>query len=202
MTHPVALELWKEQLLILESNLNALGTDPAIIQSIIKGLSSWHDAPCEDTSSGSPAFHAQEAIGWWPFLLGFVSTQWANDQAKCVTIPGRFSSQSWMEKVIRWVWHIPWNMWVHRNQALHTADISPQRQQTARMIQDELQTGPLGLDPHTASLFRASATTISTAPLPMQQAWLQSVRLGRKHTPLTAQQTLLRNWLSSQPSTT
>jgi len=89
----------------------------------IAALCHWQDpsyqAP-EPGSSVADAFHLQNAIGWWPFLQGHMSLEWASAQNDFLVNIGRSNAgHQWISQLIKKVFLISWDMWDCCNHALH-----------------------------------------------------------------------------------
>jgi hypothetical protein len=177
-----ATSTWSTVVNHLESSLIRDHTDPRLTEAIIAGLNSWRTGnPPEVTFPPAieQAFQHQSAIGWRSLTDGFLSTHWAEAQASYRN-SDNFSPTLWGAMAIRRIWQIPWTMWSHRNNALHTGnDNHPKVMQVDRDIAEEIQLGATTLDPSTGQLFRAQATSILSASLPTKLAWLNSIRQGR-----------------------
>ena len=66
------------------------------------------------------AQHEQNNMGWFPFILGFWSKQFLQCQTDHMKdMQSKKSPILLLSKLQRWIWHIAWKAWEHRNTVLH-----------------------------------------------------------------------------------
>ena len=120
-------------------------------------------------------------IGWSLPFSGMWLRDWSIlQQSHYDTIGSRRSGKLWLSKLIRRIWQIAWNLWIHRNKALHETDEHRARVTVLASIQ---------------AIYRLPRTTLpsqlqrrfipweemSTKPIPFLEAWLKAYQVYKQH---------------------
>ena len=77
------------------------------------------------TTSGivAQAFQDQLNVGTANVLNGLLSPTWARAQQEYLLSLGRRTTGTqWMSRIIRRIWQIAWDLWIHRRQVLESTD--------------------------------------------------------------------------------
>ena len=111
-----------------EKYLDTAITDP----DVKSGLISLVLAACSGTPWVPPAtssdlvaqvFQAQLQIGTSQVLNGLVSPAWSQaQQAYMISLGRRTTGIQWMSRIIRRIWQIAWDLWIHRRSVLESTD--------------------------------------------------------------------------------
>jgi hypothetical protein len=185
---PRALTVWETTLTHLDSWLLRKHTDPVIRRTILSRLREWHDgtpfSPIPWDCSFSSAITAQDAIGWYPFLLGQVSHHWKEaQQAYYTTLARDNTGKQWVKKLIIQLFNISWDLWEHRNGIKHST-LNPLKRREVQLYNDritlEFATGDRCLLPRDKRWLRGSLGNLLRKLTPEQkQQWLTSVANAR-----------------------
>ena len=209
LTCPKANVKWTQLSTILkEWGCNA-DADPAMIQAINDGISSWRSEEqatarddnneAEDKQVGEEnhpedqcmvkeASHHQHMIGWGAAALGFLSNKWQLVQQQHFHKTGsNQSSKQVIAVLIRKLWDISWDLWNHRNRWIE-AGKAKMTQDMIASLQERIclhyNKGTSGVSIHTHHLFKIPLNSILIKPVRDQIAWLACVvasRLQNKH---------------------
>ena len=127
-THVDATALRIEGIRKLSIFFDESQTAPDLKQGFLSLLASaiskteWIPPPTIDLLTHS-TFQSQIALGTLQVLDGFVSPLWASTQTAHYEYLGRRSTGvQWMSRVIRMIWQIAWDMWIHRRRIKDTPD--------------------------------------------------------------------------------
>ena len=82
---PWPAAIWTQSIEKLNTKLHATNTDPNIISSVIQCLNRWHSGPEQLTYPPEHPAHHQSILGWYPMLLGQISTHRKSTQAAYLT---------------------------------------------------------------------------------------------------------------------
>ena len=214
---PKACDVWKLALQKLATWMTKKHTHPDLSQAILQHLQEWHDFRPPSAPNWNctfkPALIAQNAIGWYPFLLGHVSNHWKGvQQAYYLWIGRQNTGKKWVRSLILQLFNISWDMWEHRNSIKHHTITAAKAREIAAVDQDireEYTTGSDNLLPRDQKWFQKSLVdTLSDYDLVQKQQWLTSVAQARvrwnrrrelaRHSQNNSR-LLLRNWLIPQP---
>jgi len=124
-----AMQVWNKSLEQLDNWMTATKTHPQLRQEIITGLRKWHDnQPPDIRSPGqTEAALAQDKIGWGMALEGCVASHWHLEQDKFwKACKSRRSSKHWTTALLTRLMTMVWDMWQHRNKALHESEENKQ----------------------------------------------------------------------------
>ena len=213
-----ALDTWKLALTKLETWMEKNYTNPALSTAIITRLKSWHDyqpiAPPSWTCTFSPTLLAQQAIGWYPLLMGHLSNQWKGiQQAYYSWIGRRRTGKKWIKLLIVQLFNISWDMWEHRNAIKHNTPTAAKLRELQSLddtIRDEYSLGTTNLIPRDHQWFQVPLETVlQEYDINKKQQWIVSVaqarmrwkrRLEHVQHSQNASRQILRNWLTPIPN--
>jgi len=118
---PGAIEQWTKALQSLDNWMQKSNTDPTLRNNIIKGLTRWNQNKDQNTREDrSKAAQEQDILGWDLVLEGAISKKWRIQQeAHWKMYKSWKSSKQWTTELLKWLMNTAWDMWQHRNQALH-----------------------------------------------------------------------------------
>ena len=144
-----ATDSWDAAVSKLSAWMQQTSTHPAIRDVIVSRLRSWHDQQPLETRNwyqAGPAAAAQDQIGWWSFLQGFVATEWGETQAEYFRwLKLKRTSKRWVTALIKKLWEISWTLWEHRCAIQEDPALPPQMNEhnfLNAQIAEEYQTGP------------------------------------------------------------
>jgi len=109
--------------------MQAARTDPQIRQAITSGLQHCHDDKpmTMDQTAQDSASLVQEAIGWGLAFEGCLAMRWCEGQENYLkAFKSRRSSKRWTTALITRLMNTAWDMWQHRNEALHQEERNQQ----------------------------------------------------------------------------
>jgi hypothetical protein len=152
----------------------------------------------------------QDNIGWYNFLLGRLSSRWADSQQRYLeSIKKCNSGRRWTIAILDKIWDILWDMWEHRNGIVHDPN-HPRRQAMQQMLQMEVQEvyeeGSDTLLSRDRLLFSKPLDTLQPGSEIEMRQWLSSVLLARQRAvsqteeyvaSLHAERNAMRQWLQS-----
>jgi hypothetical protein len=104
-------------------------TYPDLQALVISILVSWRTNT--NPAIGTPSqlqelVRSQEYIGWDRFFEGFVSIEWREIQHQYyVFLKSRRTRCRWVVELLKKLWDVSWELWEHRNSALHEAESRP-----------------------------------------------------------------------------
>jgi len=110
----------------LENWMVLSNTEPMIRSMILSQLRKWWTEPTgmEVHETGSYMTHTQDKLGWNQALEGVLTSQWRNQQVQFwQRIKSQQSAKQWMAELIKKLWNVAWDMWLHRNSALHKTEM-------------------------------------------------------------------------------
>lgn len=210
---PRAVTVWDTTLSKLESWMMKKRTNPDLQRAILQRLREWHSdspfGPIPWDCTFKDAFKNQDAIGWYPFLLGHVSYHWQGVQQDYYnSLALDNTGKQWVRQLILQLFNISWDMWEHRNGIKHKT--STPAQLRALLLLDTRIRAEFALT-DTDLLFRdkkwffkpLSVLLDTYTPIEKEQ-WLASVSAARwrwtRRRDLTrasqdASQRMLRLWL-------
>jgi hypothetical protein len=103
-------------------------TEPDLKQGLVKLVEAaiyvtpWHP-PTSTSALVRDTFAAQAALGTKHVILGFLSPMWSSTQQAYYDSLGRNQTGTrWASRVIRMIWQIAWDMWMHRRRVKDTED--------------------------------------------------------------------------------
>lgn len=183
-TDPRASTVWETTLLKLETWLTAKDTDPDVCTAIIKHLRAWRQGKQSPRIAPSCTFthtlESQNAIGWYPFLMGHISYYWiGTQQAYYTRLEVKNTGRQWAKQLIIKLFNTSWDMWEHRNGIKHNT-VTPEKLRALRIldesIRDEYSVGVKGLLPRDKRWFtKPLQTVLDTYSEVSKKQWLASV---------------------------
>lgn len=206
--HVDVRNLWDSSLTKLSTDLDKLGTAPAIRTTLINSLRTW--------SSGYEPQHLnglvndQFDLGWHALVGGFWHHRWADlQQQHYQRRRQRNTGQVWLAKVIRLVWHIAWSIWDARNKRSHRDAIRRQYEDMdaidTQIRQEFTRPSPPQCPLRYRHLFRNRDLTLILAMSNYQRRqWITAVHNAREACRraqgqgIHGQQNLLLQWLQPQ----
>jgi hypothetical protein len=140
--------------------------------------------PVPDEFGLRGAVAAQDAIGWYNFMLGRLSKQWSEVQARYLeSIQSRSSGRRWTIAILEKLWDISWDMWEQRNgiahDPLHHRRIA-HRQEMQRQVHSIFYEGSDGLLPRDKRLFSKGVDRLTDGSETDMQQWITSVHLAQE----------------------
>ncbi len=117
-----AVAVWTKALAELDHWMVAAQTHPQLRQEILSGLQQWHDEKPDwpKPQVRSSAVIQQDTIGWGVVLEGCLVRRWREEQdIFWKAIKSRKSSRRWTTALLTRLITTAWDMWQHRNKALH-----------------------------------------------------------------------------------
>ena len=99
----------------------------------------------------------------------------------------RRSGKLWMSKVIRKLWKIAWQLWTHRNQALHDTEEHRARVMVLASIQAIYRAPRNHLPPQVQRHF-LPWPVMSAKPLAFLEAWLEAYKAYKEYYSTRARQ--------------
>jgi len=113
---------WNKSIAELNQWLQIAWTHLQIRKDIINSLQQWHGQipGCRPYIEGSTAGLTQDNISWGLALEGCIAKRWQEEQDMFwKAIKSRKSSQRWTMALLNQLMMMAWDMWNHRNKALH-----------------------------------------------------------------------------------
>ena len=186
-----ATTIWDNEVDKLVQWLEDNNAEPHMADMICTSLRAWRKGdqlPHPTTDIPMIVMEAmveQDNIGWHNFTNGFISKKWRIIQgAHFKDIGSTKSPILWISRFQRRIWHIPWQMWQHRNEFLHNEGKTIHFQETAaihRAIRYEYRILRNGLPESYQHLFRDGVEDTIKHDIYTKQAWLRSVWVARDH---------------------
>ncbi len=180
-----AIKQWTQALEQLDNWLEAAKTHPQLRHDIINGLRQWHDqtSGCRPLSVGSTAGTLQDHIGWGLALEGCIAKQWQEEQAQYwKAFKSRRSSRRWTIALLTRLMMTAWDMWNHRNKALHEQEENRSEILEAavnQQIREVYEQGRQQLPPDAHTLMNRSLARLLRFPAAYKHQWLASVEAAR-----------------------
>ena len=152
----------------------------------------------------------QDDIGWCNFLLGRLSKQWSDAQARHLeSVQSHSLGRRWTIAILEKLWDTSWDTWECRNGTAHdplhhwrVAHLHEMQRQVKGIFEE----GSEGLLPRDKRLFSKGVERLTDGTKTDMRQWITSVRLARKHAAsaladaaasLRAGRALFKKWLES-----
>lgn len=186
--HPDSKKTWEKTVGNLDEWLKQQSTAPDLRHIIIENIRAWREERVPVNYEGpieglQQAVDKQSAIGWAPFVRGFIHTDWKEIQRKHLQqMKSRRSHRRWVKMLIIKFWQISWDMWRFRNGILHTQDTNSTTNFTFLLtteILKELEHGHRLLPPSSKYLFSTTQNKILNSPINNKKLWLANVWAAR-----------------------
>jgi hypothetical protein len=213
--HPDVQTLTTNLLVELELWLTQEDTYPHIIPILIDSIRSWLSDPYGNephivwpTNLIRVAFNAQRELGWYAFLMGFITKPIVSMQNSYYsTIQSRKKGSTWATRLIVKCWNIVYHLWTHRNSVLHESQVLASLSGLDALrasISAEYAVGRSSLHPVYTRYFTTTLETILLRPPDQLKLWFLLIRSGREalhiRTPDTfSTNATLRNWIGLPP---
>jgi len=156
------------------------------------------------------ALSHQDSIGWYAFLVGCISTDIIKYQHRYYTaLLSRKKGTSWGKHLNLKCWNIIYQLWMHRNAALHDTDAINQISGAEKLLQMAIMVertiGLASLHRVYTRYFTTSLQTLLLKPILFQKQCFRVIRTGREAVrPHTADEfttnTALRYWIGLPPT--
>jgi len=125
----LAVARWNTAVGELDNWMQAAQTHPQLRQDIIRGLQTWHDDGLNTTvpSNVISAKFAQDSIRWGLAFEGCIAARWREEQDQYLkAFKSWRSSKCWTMALITRLMTTAWDIWHHRNEALHNSESNKQ----------------------------------------------------------------------------
>jgi hypothetical protein len=169
--------IWSHALQDLTKWLISVDTDIALIQAIVNNLLPWSERAPQRTELEKH----QDNIGWEIILEGALPIAWAKHQHQYyMTTGSKCSGKRWLTQLILKLWNTAWNLWEHRNNIAHAANVALEQDN----INNELCSIMAANEypPAAGYLFTdRMQETMPTAHLTTKKSWLQNYHAHVKH---------------------
>jgi len=173
---------WETALQGLDDWLQAQNTQLGLRQEIITGLWTWQTGETTTGEFMTEAAQEQSLLGWGMMLEGVISMKWQETQATHWKVyKSCKSSKRWTIALIKKLLQIAWDMWHHRNHALHNSPTNCDQilecatNQRIRVIYDR------GSFPRDAiSLLKQTLPELITLPLAYKKQWVETALIAQK----------------------
>ena len=210
--HKTAKEEWDVEINNFQQWMSHNGTAPAISLAMTYNLRKWRKSGgiyghhYQDNRI-KRAIKQQEKIGWDHFLLGRISQQWSEIQAKHYkNIGSKKTGERWAEILIKEIWRIHCSIWNGRNEILHGTGnhVVLGTKVYEKEIEKELNKGSKLILNSDKYLFRGiSMVDVRKWKADKKQKWLDTVTAARHMSSLRHQETQqprenMRNWLNGK----
>jgi hypothetical protein len=126
--HIDAAALLANRMASLAGFLDTSLTEPDLKQGLVTlveaaiNVTPWNP-PTSTSALVRDTFAAQAALGPRHVILGFLSPLWSSTQQAYYDSLGRTNTGTrWASRVIRMIWQIAWDMWMHRRRVKDTED--------------------------------------------------------------------------------
>ena len=180
-----AQEQWVESLGKLEIQLAMLQAPTQLSTAIISFLDSWRDGtefhinPTWDIDT-QIMMTQQQTIGGKLTLEGCIHSSWQDIiQLHLTGLSSKVNGERFVTSLIRHLWQIAWDMWDHRNRALHELEVNEELRGIKALdshINELYYKGvqPL-MTPDEKVLFHPSLDSLLRLQPPSKRAWIATV---------------------------
>lgn len=184
-----AKAIWNNKLDEMEEWMRKERFNPYITVNIVGYFRQWHTGGDFTVDSWTPAVrHAldkQHAVGWQPFLEGFMVEEWRTIQTTfMIQEKDKRSSLKLLSNWQRKWWEIMYLQWEDRNRILHEQEGNTHKQEI-KDLDEEINTewllNTLDLPERYQSLFSGTLEDLISLPYWKKYQWLASVWLARQH---------------------
>jgi len=180
-----AQQQWMKVVEDLDRWLQAAKTHPQLRKDLIEGLQHWHDQTpsCRPHIEGTTAGQLQDSIGWGIALEGCIARRWREEQeVYWKAFKSRKSSRRWTTELIKRLMMTAWDMWNHRNKALHeeasnrNSILEDAVNQQIREVYDQ---GTDQIPTEAQTLMKRPLPKLLKLPESYKKQWLDSVEAAR-----------------------
>jgi len=177
-----AVEQWTQAFQSLDDWMQTLNTDPILRQDILDGLTRWNQNNKQTKDNRSEAANEQDLLSWDLALEGAISKKWRVQQANhWKTYRSWKSSKRWTTELIKRLMNTVWDMWQHRNRALHDEPDNRAlllEQAINNKVMKTYHLGP-GVFITGATLMKHSLPDLLQLLLAYKVHWLESAKIAR-----------------------
>jgi len=175
---------WETALQGLDDWLQVQNTQPGLRQEIITGLRRWQTGETDTVEFTMAAAQEQSLLGWGMMLEGVISMKWHEMQATYWKVyKSRKSSKWWTTALIKKLLQIAWDMWHHRNHALHNSPTNREQileGKTNQRIRVIYEQGPGSFPRDAISLLKRTQSELITLPLAYKKQWIETALIAQK----------------------
>jgi len=195
---------WNKSIAELDQWLQTARTHPQIRKDIVEGLQQWHDQipGCRPHVEGSTAGHIQDSIGWGLALEGCLARKWQEEQdVLWKAFKSRKSSRRWTTALLTWLMMMAWDMWNHRNKALHEEEANKQAILEDAVNHKIHEQGRVLLPFNTRSLMKRPLSRLLQFPENYKCQWIVSVAAAKAqftclgHNPIRKEQRTMTSYI-------
>ena len=152
---------------------------------------------------------AQFNIGWKLCIEGCIHKSWEDIMNNyLISLDAKTTGRRWITALIKKLWDVAWDMWQHRNDALHKEQNNLKllgHDTTKIEISDEYKKGADALmESDEKALFSQSLQDILQMPFQRQQAWVDKVKAARtlcdirNEMTMKAERSLMKKFLTNK----
>ena len=215
LTCPSASTLRCDLIIQLQSWLNLQQTDPSIISFLIDSLQKWFSNPSAIITTHSTdnilntAFTDQTTLGWYAFLCGYICKPLIKAQSVYYLECGsQRSAMKWGSNLISQCWNITYQLWMNRNNTLHTNNHLPSLHGLPLLklaIETEYTSGIQDLPHIYRRYFCIPLTILLKKPPTYLRRWFLVIRSGREslhpdhYNDIWIHNAALRRWIGLSP---
>jgi hypothetical protein len=188
----------------LETGMTLLETAPRIRSAITKRIRQWRkhgdralpSFTDHDQWGTQHAISAQDAIGWYQFLLGRIAKRWSDAQQCFIdSLAKKNTGRRWTASLIQKALDVVWDMWEQSNDIKHNT-LHPRREAAVLTIKVQLQMlyrhGKDAFLPQDCLLFAKSKETLLKGTPEEMLQWISSVT-NATHRAVDAKASLARS---------
>jgi len=213
--HPEVRTITADLLVELEAWLTQEDTYPSLTPILVASIRSWLLDPYEDEPNflwPSPhlrkAIIAQQQLGWYAFLMGFIATPIVSLQNSYYKkIDSKKKGTTWATRLIMKCWNLVYHLWTHCNSVLHETqalDALSGVNTLRNWIIAEYALGQGSLHRVYSRYFSVRLETLLQKHTDQLKQWFLVIRSGREaiHVSTTDPFTTnasLRNWIGLPP---
>ena len=182
--HFEAVEICQQGVRNIGTYLDESNTSPDLkigLMSLIEAAISqttWQPPPTANLLI-QQTFDSQLILGCRDVLDGFVSPLWAASQLEHYrSLGGRSSGTQWISRVIRLIWQVAWDMWMHRRRIKDTIDDCALPGLHAALdaaVNDAYAAQLASPDPTLTRWFSRSPIAIHYESLDWKERWLEMI---------------------------
>jgi len=196
---------WNQSMEKLDQWMQSAKTHPQLRKDIMEGLQQWHDQipSSRQQTEGSTAGQIQDRIGWGLALEGCIALRWREEQeAFWKAFKSRKSSRRWTIALLTRLRTTAWDMWHHRNKALHDEEANKQvilEDAVNQKIRRAYEQGYEDLPSTARTLWNRPLDRLLKFPEYYKRQWIATVAAARarltrsRHSPTRKERRILNN---------
>ena len=184
-SHPEALKIWEHGLYTLKKWMRRNQAYPGLPEALISNLQNWHhniisvDIRYQHSPDLQEAINTQNHIGWSTFLFGAPCDSLIKLQDQHLKMNNKKTSGlTWFSHVIKILWDVKFEMWLHRNTFIHNTTSCLHILNKDRLhhcIQREYNIGILRMDKTYQALFSYPIRSLLAKNDNFKLQWLHSI---------------------------